>query len=506
MKKILFDIGANKGFYTEANRKKYDTCILVEANPNLARELREHYANDSAIEIVHAIASKHSSETFYISNADTISTSDIDWVKQSRFTSDYIWHPIEGIPTVSLDTLISKYGVPELIKIDVEGYEYNVLQSLTQKVPLLCFEWAEEKKEEILQSIEYLQSLGFSEFQIELEYSYTYTPHTKGWVKAETILSALRSILIPEEKKKWGMIWARVPKSFLYIDTWNHHKNKRGFELMCKAGNIDFTLSKSTEDFQKPWDLVFIPTEYIPPHSLPNAKAIMYGPHNFVFVDGPWKKGNSVFPSHCFYNLLSDWVIDLQNEFGGLSLEAKLIPFAVDIDLFTPSDTFKRYDCFVYFKERNPSELEYIIDVLQKKNLNYKIIRYGSYSENEYLDLIRQSKFAIWLGRHESQGFALEECLSCNVPILVWDCTSMFQYHEKNEKPFQQYSGKFLFKTTSIPYWDERCGISFKQKEEFEENLEKMLHTYTSFSPRDFVVETLSPQACLNRLLQEITI
>jgi hypothetical protein len=42
------------------------------------------------------------------------------------------------------DKLIETYGVPELIKIDVEGGEDKCITSLTKKVPQLCFEWASE--------------------------------------------------------------------------------------------------------------------------------------------------------------------------------------------------------------------------------------------------------------------------------------------------------------------------------------------------------------------------
>ena len=42
--------------------------------------------------------------------------------------------------TITLDQLISTYGRPFYIKIDVEGYELNVLNGLKTTVPYLSFE------------------------------------------------------------------------------------------------------------------------------------------------------------------------------------------------------------------------------------------------------------------------------------------------------------------------------------------------------------------------------
>ena len=206
--KILFDIGANRGFYTDANIDKYDLCILVEANPSLCSFLEGKYKNNSKICIENVIISNKESETFYISNADTISTVDKEWILKSRFTGNYSWQPVEGIPTVSLNSLIQKYGEPLFIKVDVEGYEYNVLQSLTKKVSGLCFEWAEEKKDEILLTLVYLQSLGYTRYGLQFEDSYKYEVKDSEWMSFETIYNHMNASCETARKEIWGMIWA----------------------------------------------------------------------------------------------------------------------------------------------------------------------------------------------------------------------------------------------------------------------------------------------------------
>ncbi len=206
--RVLFDIGANEGKYTDANMKNFNKCILVEANPVLAENLREKYRTNTSIYIVEAIASNKENEVFYISNANQISTSDPEWIQKSRFSNNYTWSPVEGIKTISVDTLIQQFGEPTLLKIDVEGYEYNVLQSLSKKVNMLCFEWAEEKKKEILLSLEYLHTHNYTKFHIQIEDKYDYSVKEGDWLNYTTIYNTMNTSCDVNRKDSWGMIWA----------------------------------------------------------------------------------------------------------------------------------------------------------------------------------------------------------------------------------------------------------------------------------------------------------
>jgi hypothetical protein len=62
--------------------------------------------------------------------------------------------------------MIERYGMPDLIKIDVEGYEYNVLSGLTQKANDICFEWHEEESESLYKILQHLQNIGYTQFGV----------------------------------------------------------------------------------------------------------------------------------------------------------------------------------------------------------------------------------------------------------------------------------------------------------------------------------------------------
>jgi glycosyltransferase involved in cell wall biosynthesis len=293
----------------------------------------------------------------------------------------------------------------------------------------------------------------------------------------------------------------------LFVDTQCHRKNKIGFELLCKYNNIESVISKEKNTYSGEYDLVIIPSEYIAPESFPKAKYILYGPHNFVFATGIWKGPAQQFPSYCFYNTLSPWVDTLQKEFGGLSLQSRCIPFPVDVYRFCPSVEEKKYDCFFYFKGRRHELISFVKEKLTSLGLTYKFIRYGSYTEEEYLETLRSSRFGVWVGCHESQGFALEEALSVGVPLAVWNVKSMFdEYNHENQQSYKENPKVYKLTATSAPYWDGRCGEIFHEVEEFDETVLKVANHIDKYSPREYILETLSPEACYKRLLQTLEI
>jgi glycosyltransferase involved in cell wall biosynthesis len=136
------------------------------------------------------------------------------------------------------------------------------------------------------------------------------------------------------------------------------------------------------------------------------------------------------------------------------------------------------------------------------KNYEYKIFTYGSYQENEYRSYIQSSEFGIWVGRHESQGFAFEEALSCNCPLFVYDiATIKDEYMDDGSQPFEHIP--IAFPATAASYFDESCGMICKEKESLHNMFASFLQVIPCYTPRQFVLEHLTTTQFIERL-QEI--
>jgi len=286
----------------------------------------------------------------------------------------------------------------------------------------------------------------------------------------------------------------------LLIDSYIHHKNKKAIQLMAERSSSELVITNDSNRFYEEWDIVFIPVGLIPSYIFPRAKRIVYGPHNFVFPTKEWLEVANIFDSRCVYTCLSGWVQTVYKEFGTLPMLVQPLPFCVDIDKFKPENKTIEYDCFVYFKHRHPSILDSVLKELSIRNMKYIVLSYGKYNENDYINILHKVKFGIWVGCSESQGFAVQECLSCNVPLLVLNATSMFDEYNNDKYDYIKEKGKYKLEATSLTYWNDSCGIIVSN---LSNDLDKMRENYMKFSPRQFIVDTLSPEKCLKRFTED---
>jgi hypothetical protein len=195
-----------------------------------------------------------------------------------------------------------------------------------------------------------------------------------------------------------------------------------------------------------------------------------------------------------FYIAPSKWTKDLFVEKVGLKEEKIFIwPVGIDTKKFDDFAHKKVYDFLIYFKRRNKNELRQITEFLNKKNQNFIIIKYGEYNDDTFIDAISKSKYGIIIDGTESQGIAIQEMMSCNLPLLVWDV----EY-------WNDMGDSFKCDATSVPYFDDRCGIKFYSIEELEEKYK--IFITGKYSPREFILEKLSLEKSTSALMEILNI
>lgn len=282
----------------------------------------------------------------------------------------------------------------------------------------------------------------------------------------------------------------------LYIKYGMHHKNHNS---MMSYKNITLYIIEkpdilNTLDLSQ-FDCVYSPSIPIDVNKYPNTKFI-FGPHFSVFPEK--KQMDIIRRSNVIYVQPSEWAANVwRNSDLCKNISVKSLPFGVDTDKFRNNKLISERDnVFIYFKSRNPIFLNTIEMFLKSKGINYKIFSYKTrYDENTYIEYLKNSKYGIWIGRHESQGFALEEALSMNVPLLVWDVKSM------NEEYGYNYAD---IPATVIPYWDERCGEFFYDITKLDNIFNLFISKLETYKPREYILENLSMEKCEQKLIDII--
>src|SRR6201991_2670596 len=143
---IGFDIGAHVGSRVRAWRKLGARVIAVEPQPDCLRVLRLFFGRDRRVTILpEAVGARAGRARLGISTAPpAVSSMSPDWIESVTADQSFSWvrwdRSVE-VDVATLDDLIAAHGEPAFCKIDVEGFEVEVLAGLTRPLRALSFEY-----------------------------------------------------------------------------------------------------------------------------------------------------------------------------------------------------------------------------------------------------------------------------------------------------------------------------------------------------------------------------
>lgn len=140
--RLVFDVGANIGDKAWTFRQLGAKVVCIEPDESCFTILQTRYAKDPGVALENvALGERMGQATFFVeeegSYYNTLSVKQKGWLLSTHRPTGL--REI-SVPLITLDSLVAKYGIPDYLKIDVEGYECAVFQGLSYTIPIISFE------------------------------------------------------------------------------------------------------------------------------------------------------------------------------------------------------------------------------------------------------------------------------------------------------------------------------------------------------------------------------
>jgi FkbM family methyltransferase len=209
---LVFDVGAHLGDRTRAFSGLGARVVALEPQPQLFRWLQRLVGSRPDVILREEAVGREPGEALLAVSrrTPTVSTLSRHWQtdlgRSNPSFGSVSWEGSVPVPLVTLDQLIAEYGLPDFCKIDVEGYEAEVLAGLSQPIPALSLEFVAGALDVAEAAVRRLLALGPYEFNAIRGEQRSYL--FRDWLGAEAVLEWLGR---GADSLPSGDIYARLP-------------------------------------------------------------------------------------------------------------------------------------------------------------------------------------------------------------------------------------------------------------------------------------------------------
>lgn len=152
----------------------------------------------------------------------------------------------------------------------------------------------------------------------------------------------------------------------------------------------------------------------------------------------------------------------------------------------------KTYNVIIYDKIRwhreamVPRILDRLKMHLDARGLSYTVLLYGNHRLSDFKFALQEGQSLAFLCEHETQGIAYQEAMASGIPVFAWDEGKLVDPEERALAPHN-------LQVSSVPYFDSRCGLTFKEPL-MEERFDQFWSDLSGYEPRAYVAEVLSAE------------
>jgi hypothetical protein len=223
---------------------------------------------------------------------------------------------------------------------------------------------------------------------------------------------------------------------------------------------------------------------------------LVAGPVNALFAD----ECNGILqaPGIDLLIIASEWVRGFYGDVPPLRDKARVCPAGVDPGFWQPTGRRRERVAVVYWKSGDEGFCEAVEAIVRQCGLEPIRVEsrpgeHRGFKPAEYRAQLDRAELGVFLSAFETQGIALAEAWSMDVPTVVWD-----------PRGDAEWRGRRFTAGSSAPYLTPATGVAFREIGEFRPALERAFLSRGSFQPRDWVLANMTDAICSRKLYELI--